>query len=83
MRARGSSHGWSPLTIPTGTEPGAPVLLVDTAPHLTGLSLESTAPAAVRAGAGVTLEALLGHLEGHGLGLTATREPSARSPHAA
>nr|WP_248297310.1 cholesterol oxidase substrate-binding domain-containing protein [Streptomyces sp. S1D4-11] len=75
VRARGSSHGWSPLTIASGTEGGAPVLLVDTARHLTGLSLESTAPAAVRAGAGVTLEALLGYLEDHGLGLTATPAP--------
>lgn len=75
VRARGSSHGWSPLTIPTGTEAGAPVLLVDTARHLTGVSLESTDPAVVRAGAGVTLEALLGHLEDHGLGLTAAPAP--------
>ncbi|SFF74782.1 FAD/FMN-containing dehydrogenase [Streptomyces mirabilis] len=75
VRARGSSHGWSPLTIASGTEGGTPVLLVDTARHLTGLSLESTAPAAVRAGAGVTLEALLGYLEDHGLGLTATPAP--------
>lgn len=73
VRARGSSHGWAPLTIPAGTEPGAPVLLIDTATHLTGLALESTT--AVRAGAGVTLEALLGHLEDHGLGLTATPAP--------
>lgn len=49
VRARGSSHGWSPLTIPAGTEADAPVLLVDTVPGLTGLSLESTTPAAVRA----------------------------------
>ncbi|MEU9284609.1 cholesterol oxidase substrate-binding domain-containing protein [Streptomyces sp. NPDC048275] len=75
VRARGCSHGWSPLTIPAGTAPGAPVLLVDTATHLTGLSVESTTPAAVRAGSGVTLEALLGHLEDHGLGLTATPAP--------
>ena len=75
VRARGCSHGWSPLTIPEGTEADAPVLLVDTVPDLTGLSLESTAPAAVRAGAGVTLETLLGFLEDHGLGLTATPAP--------
>ncbi|WP_406470727.1 cholesterol oxidase substrate-binding domain-containing protein [Streptomyces sp. NBC_01615] len=75
VRARGCSHGWSPLTIPAGTGADAPVLLVDTATRLTGLSLESTEPAAVRAGAGVTLEALLGFLEDHGLGLTATPAP--------
>ncbi|MER6347197.1 cholesterol oxidase substrate-binding domain-containing protein [Streptomyces sp. NPDC001595] len=73
VRARGASHGWSPLTIPEGTRPDAPVLLVDTAPHLTGLALES--PTSVRAGTGVTLEALLTFLEEHGLGLTASPAP--------
>nr|WSY49324.1 FAD-binding protein [Streptomyces sp. NBC_00886] len=73
VRARGSSHGWSPLTIPSGTASDAPVLLVDTAPHLTDLTLDSGS--AVRAGTGVTLEALLTCLEGHGLGLTASPAP--------
>ncbi|MFF4258338.1 cholesterol oxidase substrate-binding domain-containing protein [Streptomyces sp. NPDC001663] len=73
VRARGSAHGWSPLTITAGTPSDAPVLLVDTAPHLTGLSLDSTT--AVRAGTGVTLEALLTFLEEHGLGVTAAPAP--------
>ncbi|MGY5012272.1 cholesterol oxidase substrate-binding domain-containing protein [Streptomyces sp. 900105755] len=73
VRARGSSHGWSPLTITEGTGAGDRVLLVDTASRLTGLSLDSAA--AVRAGTGVTLEALLTFLEGHGLGLTAAPAP--------
>ncbi len=73
VRARGSSHGWSPLTITPDTTSDAPVLLVDTASRLTGLSLES--PTSVRAGAGVTLEALLTYLEEHGLGVTAAPAP--------
>ncbi|MCX5252392.1 FAD-binding protein [Streptomyces sp. NBC_00201] len=73
VRARGSAHGWSPLTITAGTESDAPVLLVDTARHLTGLSLDSAS--AVRAGTGVTLEALLTYLEEHGLGVTAAPAP--------
>jgi len=73
VRARGSAHGWSPLTITAGTASDAPVLLVDTAPHLTGLSPVSAT--AVRAGTGVTLEALLTFLEEHGLGVTATPAP--------
>ncbi|KUO04995.1 cholesterol oxidase substrate-binding domain-containing protein [Streptomyces caeruleatus] len=73
VRARGSSHGWSPLTITPGTEPDAPVLLVDTASRLTGLSLQS--PTSVRAGTGVTLEALLTFLEERGLGVTAAPAP--------
>jgi len=73
VRARGSAHGWSPLTITEGTASDAPVLLVDTAPHLTGLSLDSAT--AVRAGTGVTMEALLTYLEEHGLGVTAAPAP--------
>jgi FAD/FMN-containing dehydrogenase len=73
VRARGSAHGWSPLTITAGTTSDAPVLLVDTAPHLTGLSLDSAS--AVRAGTGVTMEALLTYLEDHGLGVTAAPAP--------
>ncbi|SED77912.1 cholesterol oxidase substrate-binding domain-containing protein [Streptomyces sp. Ag109_O5-10] len=73
VRARGSSHGWSPLTITERTGAGDRVLLVDTASRLTGLSLDSGT--AVRAGTGVTLEALLTFLEGHGLGLTAAPAP--------
>ncbi|ANP56817.1 FAD-linked oxidase [Streptomyces griseochromogenes] len=73
VRARGRSHGWSPLTITEGTTADTHVLLVDTAPRLTRLALESAST--VRAGAGVTLEALLTFLEEHGLGLTATPAP--------
>ncbi|WP_308299040.1 cholesterol oxidase substrate-binding domain-containing protein [Streptomyces sp. GESEQ-35] len=73
VRARGSSHGWSPLTVTEDTPSDARVLLVDTAPHLTGLALDS--PTSVRAGTGITLEALLTYLEGHGLGVTATPAP--------
>ncbi|MFJ3670970.1 cholesterol oxidase substrate-binding domain-containing protein [Streptomyces sp. NPDC090106] len=73
VRARGHAHGWSPLTLTEDTAPDAKVLLLDTVPHLTGLSLES--PTAVRAGTGVSMEALLTFLEGHGLGLTAAPAP--------
>lgn len=73
VRARGFSHGWSPLTITEGTSPDAPVLLVDTTAHLTGLALESAD--AVRAGAGASMESLLTFLEGHRLGLTAAPAP--------
>lgn len=73
VRARGSAHGWSPLTVPAGTAADARILLVDTAPRLTGLSLDSTSE--VRAGTGVTLESLLTFLEGHGLGVTASPAP--------
>ncbi len=73
VRPRGAAHGWSPLTIPAGTPSDARVLLVDTAPRLTGLTLESADE--VRAGTGVTLESLLTFLEKHGLGVTACPAP--------
>ncbi|WP_327312326.1 cholesterol oxidase substrate-binding domain-containing protein [Streptomyces sp. NBC_01235] len=73
VRPRGASHGWSPLTVAEDTSADAPVLLVDTAPHLTGLALVGSD--AVRAGTGVTLEDLLTFLEGHGLGVTAAPAP--------
>lgn len=73
VRARGFSHGWSPLTITEGTSSDAPVLLVDTTAHLTGLALDSAT--AVRAGAGASMESLLTFLEGHGLGVTAAPAP--------
>lgn len=72
-RARGAAHGWSPLTIAEGTQADARVLLVDTSAHLTDVALDS--PTAVRAGAGVRMETLLGFLEGHGLGMTAVPAP--------
>lgn len=73
VRPRGAAHGWSPLTVEEGTPADAPVLLVDTGPHLTGLAL--VASDEIRAGTGVTLEALLTFLEGHGLGVTASPAP--------
>ncbi|MGW0744713.1 cholesterol oxidase substrate-binding domain-containing protein [Streptomyces sp. NPDC002817] len=73
VRARGFSHGWSPLTITEDTSSDAPVLLVDTTAHLTDLALESAG--AVRAGAGASMESLLTFLEGHGLGVTAAPAP--------
>jgi FAD/FMN-containing dehydrogenase len=73
VRARGASHGWSPLTVPEGTPSDARVLLVDTTAHLTGLALVSADK--VRAGTGITLEALLTYLEEHGLGVTAAPAP--------
>jgi FAD/FMN-containing dehydrogenase len=78
VRPRGHAHGWSPLTVTDGTASGAPVLLLDTSRYLTDVQVTEAAggaPASVRAGAGVSLEALLTHLEEHGLGVTATPAP--------
>lgn len=68
LRASGSAHTFTPLTV-THRARASQVLLVDTRRHLTALQMVSSEPAAVQAGAGVTIEALLTFLEQHGYGL--------------
>lgn len=67
VRAKGTMHGWSPLTV----VPGAPsdrVLLVDTMANLNSVVVQHGAPATVTAGAGASIEAILTALEREGLG---------------
>lgn len=68
VRARGTMHGWSPLTV----VPGAPVdrvLLVDTMVHLNSVDVHSDGDRSlVTAGAGASIEAILTALQNHGLG---------------
>ncbi|GAA0433096.1 hypothetical protein Acor_07080 [Acrocarpospora corrugata] len=70
LRAKGKSHNWSPLVIPAGA--AGNTVLVDTTQHLTAVSVGS---GTVTAQTGVTMESLLGTLEGAGYGLTATPAP--------
>jgi FAD/FMN-containing dehydrogenase len=78
IRPRGSMHGWSPLTVESNATCSDRVVLVDTKPHLNRLELLSSHPPVVRVGPGAEMEALLGFLEGHGLGLTPV--PSVGAP---
>ena len=67
VRAKGTMHGWSPLTV----VPGAPsdrVLLVDTMAKLNSVVVQHGTPATVTAGAGASIEAILTALEREGLG---------------
>ncbi|REK81364.1 FAD-binding protein [Rhodococcus erythropolis] len=67
VRAKGTMHGWSPLTV----VPGAPsdrVLLVDTMANLNSVVVQHGTPATVTAGAGASIEAILTALEREGLG---------------
>lgn len=75
VRPRGMMHGWSPLTVTPESDCEQRTILVDTTQHLTGIEVVSGPPSAVRAGAGATMEALLGRLEDSGLGLTAAPAP--------
>ncbi|NKV99866.1 FAD-binding protein, partial [Rhodococcus hoagii] len=68
VRAKGTMHGWSPLTVVPG-ENVEKTLLVDTMTHLNGVSVNPNGtPATVTAGGGASLEAILTALQGHGLG---------------
>ncbi len=68
LRARGSMHGWSPLTVVPGY-PVDKVVLLDTTAHLIGVSVDPTGtPATVIAQGGASLLSILTALEGYGLG---------------
>src|SRR5688500_16953941 len=79
LRPRGAMHNWSPLCVTAGTSCESRVVLVDTTEHLTAIEVLPGEPAAVRAGAGVSMLALTEALERHGLGfatIPATGDPT-------
>ncbi len=68
LRARGTMHGWSPLTVVAG-EPVDRVLLVDTMVHLNAVAIHSAGPhSTVTAGSGASVKSILTALQGRGLG---------------
>lgn len=71
LRARGAMHNFSPLTMTGQRSDAARVILVDTTRHLTQVQITSDSRAAVRVGAGASMESLLAYLESHGYGLGA------------
>lgn len=78
VRAKGSMHGWSPLTVTADTVSRSKIMLVDTA-HLRHLSLDHHDGPRLHAGAGATMLEILTHLQRHGLGWTsvpATGDPT-------
>ncbi len=74
LRAKGMSHGWSPILLPAGNT-GAGYVLVDTTQHLTSVSVAAGTPATVTAQAGITLDALSTTLAAAGYGLCAIPAP--------
>src|SRR6478736_6031268 len=74
LRAKGSSHNWSPLSLAADGSDAAKVVLVDTKTKLTAISVD-TATSRVRVQTGATMLAMLTALESAGLGLTATPAP--------
>jgi FAD/FMN-containing dehydrogenase len=72
LRPRGHMHGWSPFTVRPGLPGQDRTVLVDTTSHLTGITMASSSPAAVRAQAGASLDDMLDVIAQHGHGLAAT-----------
>jgi FAD/FMN-containing dehydrogenase len=74
LRAKGMSHGWSPIVLPAGNT-GAGYVLVDTTQSLTSVSVAAGTPATVTAQAGVTMDALTASVAAAGYGLCAIPAP--------
>jgi FAD/FMN-containing dehydrogenase len=71
LRAKGMSHGWSPLVLPTGNT-GAGYVLVDTTQYLTSVSVGT---GTVTAQAGVTMDTLTTKVAAAGYGFAAIPAP--------
>jgi FAD/FMN-containing dehydrogenase len=74
LRAKGMSHGWSPIVLPAGNT-GAGYVLVDTTQALTSVSVAAGTPATVTAQAGVTMDTLTTTVAAAGYGLCAIPAP--------
>jgi len=74
LRAKGMSHGWSPILLPAGNT-GAGYVLVDTTQYLTSVSVTAGTPDTVTAQAGITMNALTTTLAAAGYGLCAIPAP--------
>jgi len=74
LRAKGSSHNWSPLSLAVDGSDAANVVLVDTRTKLTAISVD-TATSRVRVQTGATMLAMMTALESSGLGITASPAP--------
>lgn len=75
LRPTGFRHTWAPTTVENGESSASPVLLVDTRPALTGISVTNGTDASVRVGAGVSMEDLLATLSTYGLGFANVPAP--------
>jgi FAD/FMN-containing dehydrogenase len=74
LRAKGMSHGWSPLVLPAGST-GAGYVLVDTTQYLTSVSVSAGSPATATVGTGVTMDTLTSTLAAAGYGFCAIPAP--------
>jgi FAD/FMN-containing dehydrogenase len=74
LRAKGMSHNWSPIVLPSGST-GAGYVLLDTTQNLTSVSISAGSPATATVGAGVTMNALTSAIAAAGHGFCAIPAP--------
>src|SRR5713226_7211646 len=74
LRAKGMSHNWSPILLPAGST-GAGYVLLDTAHHLTSVSITTGSPATATAQAGVFNDTATTALAAAGYGFCAIPAP--------
>ena len=74
LRAKGMSHNWSPILLPSGST-GAGDVLLDTTQDLTSVSISAGSPATATVGTGVTMNTLTSAIAAAGYGFCAIPAP--------
>lgn len=74
LRAKGMSHNWSPILLPSGST-GAGYVLLDTTQDLTSVSISAGSPATATVGTGVTMNTLTSAIAAAGYGFCAIPAP--------
>jgi FAD/FMN-containing dehydrogenase len=74
LRAKGMSHNWSPILLPSGST-GAGYVLLDTTQDLTSVSISAGSPATATVGTGVTMNTLTSAIAAAGHGFCAIPAP--------
>ena len=74
LRAKGMSHNWSPILLPSGST-GAGYVLLDTTQDLTSVSISAGSPATATVGTGVTMNTLTSAIAAAGFGFCAIPAP--------
>src|ERR1700734_3745298 len=74
LRAKGMSHNWSPILLPSGST-GAGYVLLDTTQNLTSVSISAGSPATATVGTGVTMNTLTSAIAAAGHGFCAIPAP--------
>lgn len=74
LRAKGMSHNWSPILLPSGST-GAGYVLLDTTQDLTSVTISAGSPATATMGTGVTMNTLTSAIAAAGYGFCAIPAP--------